>query len=195
MMKKRKKFTSEDLAAHAFGCEALPLTAMDARERGAVLYPVSVQVKSSNGQTRREKMYTYGRIFTGAHNNVVFGVVTRYLLWLLMPKTISFLHTHPSCTGHRSDEMSKGDEMVARLWGVDYMYLASPRGRLYKYDGKNGRRDSRGGLVLEHIYDDMPKISFRVDCKAVLPRALTKKQVKAYTEKNTLDQESISTHV
>ena len=194
-MDQKRLFQTEDLAARSFGCEALPLTAIDAHERGAVLYPVRVRLRDQNGGFRRVKMYAYSNIFTGAHNNVVAHVVLRYLLWLLVPKTISILHTHPSCTGHRSEEMSSGDEMVARLWGVQYMYLASPGGNLYKYDGKNGRRDSQGGLVLEKIYSDMPKITKRVDCKATLPHPLTRQQAKMITEKNKQYQESISFNV
>ncbi len=194
-MRKKILYLNQDSAARAFGCEALPLTAIDARERGAVLYPVYLRERTENGQYIRIKRYTYGRIFTGRHNNVVTHVVLRYLLWLLVPMKISILHTHPFCTGHRSEEMSKGDELVARLWGVMYMYLASPAGNLYKYDGKNGKRDSRGVLILEKIYDSMPKISIRVDCKKSLPAVLTVKDIKRITKNNQAYLECIKTDV
>ncbi len=116
-MRKRNLFATSDLAARAFGCEALPLTAADARERGAVLYPIYIRQKDERGSVQHIKMYTYGKIFTGAHNNVVVDVILRYLLWFFVPKSISILHTHPNCTGHRSEQFSGGDELVARLWG------------------------------------------------------------------------------
>jgi len=194
-MKAEKLFSHPDLAARAFGCEALPLTGIDARERGAVLYPVTIKQVDGNGQPRRLKLYTYGRIFTGGHNNVVVHVVLRYLLWLFMPKKISFLHTHPACTGHKPEVFSVGDEFVAKLWGVNAMYLASPGGNLYKHDGKSAKRDANGILILDKIYDNMPKISHKINCKQTLPKALTRTQAQIMTRQNQAYIESLKNHV
>ena len=194
-MEERFLFRTPDSAARSFGCYALPLTAVDARERGSVLHPVFIKQKGPDGQKHRIKMYTYSKVFSGAHNNVVIGVILRYLLWLFAPFKISVLHTHPYCTGHRAEDFSSGDEMVARLWGVDYMYLASPSGCLYKYNGKGGTRNAKGVLILEKIYDNMPKVSEKINCRKSLPSKLTKIQSIQITKSNIVFQESLHKNV
>ncbi len=122
-----KLFLTEDQAAAAFGCEALPLTAVDKCERGAIILPVRIKaVDSSTGRKSAIKVYTYGHVFRGGHSNVVFDVVFRFLIDMVIPRRVSFAHTHPFCTGHKPEVFSAGDELVARLPGVNYMYLASP---------------------------------------------------------------------
>lgn len=195
-MEQQRLFQTEDLAARSFGCEAMPLTAADARERGAVLYPVFVRFRGKDGRFVRKRYYTYAKIFTGAHNNVVADVVLRYLFWFLIPKRISFLHTHPACTGHKPEAFSVGDELAAKLPGVNFMYLASPGGNLYKYDGKkNAKRDANGVLILEKIYDNMPKALNRIQCKKTLPKRLSKAQTRIITQNNTAFHESINQDV
>ena len=166
-----KLFGSQDDAAVAFGCEALPLTAADHRERGAVILPVMVRVED---ERHRVRMYTYGRVFCGGHNNVVLGVILRFLIDLVIPRTIAFAHTHPLCTGHKPEVFSRGDELVARLPGVTYMYLASPAGRIYRYDGKEPVRNAKGELLLTPIESGLPKILHKWDCRnQKLPRKIS----------------------
>jgi|GEM_PF-5038856 len=173
-----KLFLSEDKAASAFGCEALPMTALDQRERGAVIR--SVYLKVFNPETQRNErvaFFTYGNVFVGGHCNVIFGVITRFFINLLLPRRISFAHTHPFCKGHRPDTMSPGDELVAKLHGVNYMYLAAPTGCLYKYNGSPQiERNSYGELILPIIDFDLPLVEKRWDCRHErLPRRVTKR--------------------
>ena len=172
-----KLFLTEDAAATAFGCEALPMTAVDKRERGAIILPVRVRTANeTTGRYSRVKLYTYGSIFSGGHNNVIFDVVMRFLIDLIIPRTVSFTHTHPFCTGHKPEVFSPGDELVAKLPGVRYMYLASPGGCLYKYDGGDAERNEKGELILKKIDTALPRISDRWDCRnSKMPKKTTRK--------------------
>lgn len=194
--KKQKIFYVKDAAARAFGCEALPLTAQDAKERSAILYPIRITSINKKGAKVRTKAYSYSRLMTGGHNHVVLSVIICYLLWFFIPKRICILHTHPLCNGHKPKAFSKADELVARLPFVKYMYLASPHGNLYKYDGKPTKRNVKGELILPIIYDNMPKVKKRCDCVGKhLPKRLTKKQIKQITANNVFFKDCLIQNV
>jgi len=183
---KGKIFKSEEEAALSFGFYANPLTDADSRERGAVIK--RIKVNAFNETTNRRKridLYTYGKVFTGGHNHVVFGAVTGYIASWIHARRISIIHTHPNCSGHKPEIFSKGDELVGKLYGVNYMYLASPFGNLFRYDGKEKKRNKNNELVLKPIDSSLPKSKNKCDCRScALPHKLSKIDAKKILKNN-----------
>ena len=146
-------FRTDDDAAYAFAKEALPMTNADQRESGAVIYKVEVEVVDINNNIVSVDAYTYGDIFTGMHNNIVFNVIVNILAKdfilhssndYLSNDRISLAHTHPNCSHgglSGTERFSTGlisDETVARWYTVDKFYMAESRtGTLYVFDELN----------------------------------------------------------
>lgn len=78
-------------------------------------------------------LYTWPT-FIGSHHIVWQGVATYGVGSLAICKSVSFVHTHPNCSGHIRERFSAEDRMVADIPGIDNMWLASPGGNLYIYD-------------------------------------------------------------
>ncbi len=154
-----RSYDTEEEAAVAFADPAVIGTGNDNLERGAVIIHKQVPIVDQNGNIVLQSKYVLKDTFVGDHDNVISGVLSSYLESigdLAQGDTISFVHTHPNCTGHVPNKfsgekgetawdimdyaidevMSKGnfnefaeylgDQQVAWLPGVERMYLASP---------------------------------------------------------------------
>jgi hypothetical protein len=153
-------YMTEEEAAVAFAEQEVPNTGNDYLERGAVIIHMAVPVMDANGNVTMEERYLLEDTFIGEHDNVINGLISTYIglapALLLTGATISFVHTHPYCTGHEPNEFSGdegdtageiigealkrilsgeglsnfgdylGDQQVPWLPGVERMYLASP---------------------------------------------------------------------
>jgi len=190
----KKVFLTEEDAVKSFGLKALLLTHADARERGAFVRKINIKVKEKNSNDIKKIFaYTHGKIFCGGHRNVIFGFIVRYIFLLFNFRKVSFAHTHPYCTGHKPDSFSSADELVARLIGIKYMYLVSPNGRVYRYDGKDEKRKKNGELDLFPIFDDLPKLKNKCDCiNGILPKKISKKNSKELLLNRSEEKEVVS---
>jgi hypothetical protein len=153
-------YGTEEAAAIVFAEQEVPNTGNDYLERGAVIIRSIVPVIDQNGCIIMEERYVLGDTFIGHHDNVIAGLISTYFdlapQLLFTGDTVSFVHTHPYCTGHVTNEFSGdegdtvidiigeaikrilngrglsgfgdylGDAQVPWLPAVDRIYLASP---------------------------------------------------------------------
>ena len=47
----------------------------------------------------------------------------------------AFVHTHPNCKCHDRENFSDPDKALSHLPGISNVYLGTPNGMLYAYDG------------------------------------------------------------
>ena len=108
-----KVYMSEADAAVAFAETAVLATGNDANERVAVIINMQAPVTNEDGEIVMEDRHVLGPTLVGEHDNVIGELAGTYVMlgpWLLASgNTISFVHTHPYCTGHIPNEFS-GDE-------------------------------------------------------------------------------------
>ena len=133
-------FESADEAAKDFVWNNNPKTHDDNRERGTYIYEVEIDGKT---------YYTYfDTMDVGGHSNVVLNAINDYGVavfakfdWLnskfYVGTPTAFVHTHPSCTCHVGEEFSDQDKWLTNLPGISTVYLGTPNGMLYSYDGSN----------------------------------------------------------
>lgn len=153
-------YEKEEDAAVAFADTAVKDTGNDHNERVAVIINREVPVINEDGKIVMEKRYVLGPTLVGEHDNVIKQLALTYTEYapemLTSGTTISFVHTHPYCTGHSPNSFSGekgktvgsivgevasiiwegrdfsdfghylGDVQVPWLPGVERMYLASP---------------------------------------------------------------------
>ena len=91
-----------------------------------------------------KKVYTYGNICVGDHNNVILPTVIASVIYAGTEFYIN--HSHPYCTGHENDQFSTGfgDQAVVDWLGATGIYLTEPStGNVYLYQ--------EGGLSIDEI--------------------------------------------
>lgn len=132
----RMIFASQDEAAIHFVMCNNPRTHEDNRERGTYIY----KTKKSQYFYLNASAGKHGHLIKNAIFDYVFGFIVgdetkRFKVEKFLP--VAFVHTHPSCACHAGDTFSDQDKMLTYLPGISTVYLGSPSGRLYAYDGKN----------------------------------------------------------
>lgn len=150
--KKHRMFATQDEAAMGFIKYNNPRTHHDNRERGSYIYKAK-----ANGHS----VYFYLNESPGAHDNIVkhaifdfvFGMIFNYKGQVISFRPTAFVHTHPSCACHAGDVFSKQDMSLISLPGISAVYLGSPKGILYAYEG-----DVKGIRV---VSEEMPFASFK----------------------------------
>ncbi len=158
-------FPTQDEAAIDFVRCNNPRTHHDNRERGSYIYKTKVNDTA---------MYFYLNESPGAHDNIVKHAIFDYVVGLIgdykrgYVKVISFrptafVHTHPSCACHVGDDFSKQDKFLTLLPGISTVYLGSPKGVLYGYEGGNNE--------IWTVSVDMPMAAFKFKNGSVDERA------------------------
>ena len=103
-------FDTEAEAAVSFAEAAVLETGKDAKERVAVIINMPVSVVDENGEIVMKDSYVISKTFVGDHDNVISELASIYgrlIPELIMTdNTISFVHTHPYCTGHVANQFS-----------------------------------------------------------------------------------------
>ncbi len=133
-----RTFNSADEAAIHFIHENNPLTHKDNRERGTYIYKATI-----DGKTK----YFYFESKAGGHDNVIFNAIFHYNKesyfenknWNADVDNVvckAFVHTHPNCGSHDVENFSPADKFAGKLPGISSVYLGTPNGKLYVYDGK-----------------------------------------------------------
>ena len=105
----KSSYNTEEDAAVAFADPAVTETGNDHLERAAVIIHEQVPAVDQNGNIVIQSKYVLKDTFVGEHDNVVKGILSSYLDSvddLAQGDTISFVHTHPYCTGHVPNEFS-----------------------------------------------------------------------------------------
>ena len=126
-------YSNKEDAAKEFSSNAMPMTDATNREHAAVMYGI-------NG------VYYNSDIYEGVHNTVwKFAVQNSYHP---TGREEYLLHTHPNCECHINNEFSgkpgslePGDAFVVDILGYDGIYLASPNGFIYLYEGTSDNSD------------------------------------------------------
>lgn len=89
------------------------------------------------------------------------GLVVKVDGWDIDIGTVApsgFVYTHPYCKYHDRENFSDPDIMLIKLPGISTVYLGTPRGMLYAYDGSNDTQYA--------VSSGMPKAAVRFpDCK------------------------------
>jgi hypothetical protein len=167
----KRSYDTEEAAAQAFADPAVTGTGNDHLERAAVIIHEQVPTIDQSGNIVMQSKYVLKDTFVGSHDNVISGVLSSYLdsiSDLAQGDSISFVHTHPYCTGHVPNKFSGeegatlwdilnysaaeaisggdfnefaeylGDRQVAWLPGVERIYLASPTEKALYACDKNG---------------------------------------------------------
>lgn len=129
-------FASQDEAAIHFVMRNNPRTHVDNRERGSYIY----KTKSGKYFYLNESAGKHEHLIKHAIFDYVFGFIfgdktKRFKVEKFLP--VAFVHTHPSCRCHAGDTFSDQDKVLTRMPGISTVYLGSPSGRLYAYDGKS----------------------------------------------------------
>lgn len=103
-------YDSEEDAAVAFADIAVPLTGKEDKEHAAMIIEMDVPVVNDEGRIVMEKKYVLGEVFVGEHDNVIGGLLEAYADFLTgkygRRASVSFVHTHPYCTGHVANKFS-----------------------------------------------------------------------------------------
>ncbi len=126
-------YSTPDDAAVASGKELLKRTERTKREYMTVI-TAHEELVYENGKYEIKKVYTYGYIYPGFHDNVIPSTVYESLVNAGTEFYVN--HSHPLCTGHVNNQFSTGfgDQAVVDWLGATGIYLTEPStGNVYLY--------------------------------------------------------------
>ncbi|MEG0472577.1 MAG: RHS repeat-associated core domain-containing protein [Solibacillus sp.] len=130
-------YTTKEAAVAAFAQDAIPKTDYSNSEQMTVIGKVKIE-KIVDGEIVKAEGYKKAPTLSNNMHNTVWPVLMQtYIASIFIPgEDISYVHTHPNCNCHVREHFSKEDKDVAKLPGVENMYLVTPSGQIKVTDGE-----------------------------------------------------------
>ena len=140
-------YSTQDAAAGAVAEELWTRSKETNREYCAMVYRIDLSLHGGYGY-----VYYSDAILRGMHDNVFFQLIhLNHYADKMRGEQVAFVHSHPHCECHKSNDFSHGDKAVPYLVPVDSVYLIGKNHVLQRWDRDGSERHEFYAQIGENI--------------------------------------------